>query len=237
MPKWTEKEIQELFTTITGPEDPDDSRLRKRKKIVAAGTELFIRQGYRKTNVDEIAQRAGVAKGTVYLYFKTKSEILLHAIVEEKRRYFEVIRPILGPDVPPDQRLREYLKLVFVMATRMPLISKLMSGDREIYSVFDELLGHVPFDWQGLGVDFIGDMVDRAAAPHHLDRTRIEDRARVIMGLVHFSALISEDRIRSGLSVDRFSEILTDMLMDGLGGSRAPEERDPKGDTKQGGES
>ena len=236
MIKWTEKDIQELFTAITGPEGQDDPRLRKKRKIVAAATDLFIQQGYRKTNVDEIARRAGVAKGTVYLYFKTKAEILLHAIVEEKRRYFEIIKPILGPDVPPDMRLREYLKLIFVMATRMPLISKLMSGDREIYSVFDELLGYVPYDWQDLGIEFIGDMVDRAVAPHHLSRTRIEERAKVIMGLVHFSGLISEERIRSGLSVDRFAETLTDMLMDGLGGSRASEERDPKGD-QSGGES
>jgi AcrR family transcriptional regulator len=236
MAKWTENEIKELFTAITGPEDADDPRLRKRRKIVSAATDLFITQGYRKTNVDEIARRAGVAKGTVYLYFKTKAEILLHAIVEEKRRYFEIIRPILGPDVPPDQKLRDYLKLVLVMATRMPLMSRLMSGDREIYGVFDELLGHVPYDWQGLGIEFIGDMVDRAAAPHHLDRTRIEERAKVIMGLVHFSGLISEDRIRSGLSVDRFAEVLTDMLMDGLGCSRAPGQRDPKGD-QSGGES
>jgi len=236
MPKWTEKEIQELFTAITGPEDADDPRLRKRRKIVASATELFITQGYRKTNVDEIARRAGVAKGTVYLYFKTKAEILLHAIVEEKRRYFEIVKPILGPDVPPDSRLREYLKLVFVMATRMPLVSKLMSGDREIYSVFDELMGHVPYNFQDLGVDFIAEMVDRAAAPHHLSRARIEDRAKVILGLVHFSGLISEERIRSGLSVDHFAETLTDMLMDGLGGTRAPAERDPKGD-QSGGES
>ena len=39
--------------------------------------ELFERLGYRRTSVDEVARQAGVAKGTVYLYFKTKADLLV----------------------------------------------------------------------------------------------------------------------------------------------------------------
>ena len=61
-------------------------------RIIAAATELFTAYGYRKTSVDEIAQRAHVAKGTIYLYFRTKAGILLHAVVEEKKAYFVRLR-------------------------------------------------------------------------------------------------------------------------------------------------
>lgn len=47
----------------------------KREAILAAALTLFGHYGYRRTSIDDIAQEAGIAKGTVYLYFKSKEEI------------------------------------------------------------------------------------------------------------------------------------------------------------------
>src|SRR5256885_9220664 len=48
----------------------------KRKAILRAATEVFARNGYFNSKVSDIARAAGVADGTVYLYFKSKEEIL-----------------------------------------------------------------------------------------------------------------------------------------------------------------
>ena len=62
----------------------------KDELILEAATKLFMKFG-KKVTIDEIAQAAGIAKGTVYLYYKNKDEIL-HAIVlrmgEEVMRAF-----------------------------------------------------------------------------------------------------------------------------------------------------
>ena len=47
----------------------------KREVILAAAKQLFGHYGYRRTSIDNIAQEARIAKGTVYLYFKSKEEI------------------------------------------------------------------------------------------------------------------------------------------------------------------
>jgi len=47
-----------------------------RERLVSAAMELFAKKGFDKTTVDEIVARAGVAKGTFYLYFKTKEELI-----------------------------------------------------------------------------------------------------------------------------------------------------------------
>ena len=47
----------------------------KREAILGAALELFGRYGYRRTSVDDIARRAGVAKGTVYLYVENKEAL------------------------------------------------------------------------------------------------------------------------------------------------------------------
>ena len=41
---------------------------------------MFARQGYSETVVDDIAGQAGIGKGTLYLYFKSKEEIFLAAL-------------------------------------------------------------------------------------------------------------------------------------------------------------
>lgn len=49
----------------------------KRERIIQCATKLFARFGPRKTTIDDIAKEAGIAKGTVYLYFTSRDDILL----------------------------------------------------------------------------------------------------------------------------------------------------------------
>lgn len=57
------------------PEKETVGSREKHKAILAAALTLFGHYGYRRTSIDDIAQEAGIAKGTVYLYFKSKEEI------------------------------------------------------------------------------------------------------------------------------------------------------------------
>jgi AcrR family transcriptional regulator len=57
-----------------------EQRFERRKdarpgEILAAALELFVERGYAATRLDDVAQRAGVSKGTVYLYFDGKEEL------------------------------------------------------------------------------------------------------------------------------------------------------------------
>src|SRR5580692_11026068 len=47
----------------------------KRDRILDAAQSLFVRYGVKRTSIDEVAREAGVAKGTVYLSFKSKAEL------------------------------------------------------------------------------------------------------------------------------------------------------------------
>ena len=50
---------------------------RRRAQILAAASRVFARQGFHRTTVREIAREAGIADGTIYLYFASKQELLL----------------------------------------------------------------------------------------------------------------------------------------------------------------
>jgi len=67
---------------------PDGQTRRSRRKdarpgeLLAAALDLFVEKGYAATRVEEVAQRAGVSKGTLFLYFTSKEE-LFKAVVRE----------------------------------------------------------------------------------------------------------------------------------------------------------
>lgn len=71
-----------------GPSAPSAAPRRERRKesrpaeLLAAALELFVERGYAGTRLDDIASRAGVSKGTLYLYFANKEE-LFKALVRE----------------------------------------------------------------------------------------------------------------------------------------------------------
>jgi len=57
-------------------EEPTTERGEKRPRLVKAATAVFAKKGYASTRVADIAERAGVGKGTVYEYFSSKEELL-----------------------------------------------------------------------------------------------------------------------------------------------------------------
>lgn len=61
------------------------------EKLLACALNLFVKVGYRATTVDQIVADAGVTKGTLYFYFKTKDEVMLR-LLEEAEAY--VVNPI-----------------------------------------------------------------------------------------------------------------------------------------------
>ena len=57
----------------------------RRAAIIEAALEEFIARGFTATRIDDVAKRAGVAKGTIYLHFKDK-EALFQELVRTTRR-------------------------------------------------------------------------------------------------------------------------------------------------------
>ncbi len=61
---------------------PDD----KRQRILAAATAVFAERDFHRVQVSDVATRAGVGKGTVYLYFPTKDHLHRHALEASLQR-------------------------------------------------------------------------------------------------------------------------------------------------------
>jgi len=89
-----------------------EPRYRRRKEdrpqeIIAAAFAAFAENGYTATRVDEVAKRAGVSKGLMYLYFKTKDE-LFKAVVRNVvvRRVDALIADVQETELSSEDYLR-----------------------------------------------------------------------------------------------------------------------------------
>jgi AcrR family transcriptional regulator len=65
------------------------ARRKRRQELLTAATRVFARLGYRAASISDIIAAAGVARGTFYLYFESKQDILL-AVVDELREQQKV---------------------------------------------------------------------------------------------------------------------------------------------------
>lgn len=77
-----------------------------RRAILDAARMRFLHYGFKKTTIDEIAEGAGIGKGTVYLYFDNKEEILFTIAREVKRNITDQMRAIAGSMAAPEEKLR-----------------------------------------------------------------------------------------------------------------------------------
>ncbi len=78
---------------------------KRRNQIVAAATELFASQGFYKTTISEIAKKAGVSHGLVYLYVREKEDVLLLVLQQVVNAYAEEIPKAMEGIADPLDRL------------------------------------------------------------------------------------------------------------------------------------
>ncbi|MDA8404505.1 MAG: helix-turn-helix domain containing protein, partial [Desulfobacteraceae bacterium] len=60
------------------PEKPNRSNNDKYHQILNAAIKVFAEQAYHKATISQVAKAAGVADGTIYIYFKNKADILFN---------------------------------------------------------------------------------------------------------------------------------------------------------------
>ncbi len=79
----------------------------KRETILDAALSVVAAKGYISTKVEDIARKAGVAKGTVYLYFKDKSDIYIGLVDSILSKGLELVREIDSRPLSQREKLSE----------------------------------------------------------------------------------------------------------------------------------
>jgi len=118
------------------------SRAETRRRLVAAGTELFARAGLHRTTSTRIARAAGVAAGTFYLHFADKEalfrEIAFDALARLRQRLAEGSQRA-APDLQAQLRMRMEVLVSFAESER-DLMRILFGRGHEAAALGDDLI-------------------------------------------------------------------------------------------------
>jgi AcrR family transcriptional regulator len=79
----------------------------RREAIMGSARELFFAKGFNATTMNEIALKAELSKGALYLYFASKEELYVSVMSDGLSILFERTEEALMLDLPPDQMLRK----------------------------------------------------------------------------------------------------------------------------------
>src|SRR6201997_5293119 len=124
-----------------GAVHPDTRRRRKAdrpKEILEAAFEEFSRNGYAATALDQVAERAGVTKGTIYVYFENKEHLFISMVRELTKATLDTVLDMferhegstadllraqfsfIYQHIVEDRRRREVVRMLIAEAPRFP---------------------------------------------------------------------------------------------------------------------
>ena len=92
----------------------------KPQQIIHAAVRIFARKGYYNSRVADIAREAGIAAGTIYLYFKTKDDILVTLFREKMAEFVDTLRKAIANEADAASKVRRLVSLHFRMLAENP---------------------------------------------------------------------------------------------------------------------
>jgi TetR/AcrR family fatty acid metabolism transcriptional regulator len=98
----------------------------KPRQIIDAAIRVFARNGYYNSRVSDIAREAGIASGTIYLYFKTKDEILVTLFREKMAEWVAHVRAELASEPDAVAKLHRLVALHFNVLERYPELAEVV---------------------------------------------------------------------------------------------------------------
>lgn len=111
---------------------PPDAELqeRRRAEILDAATAVFSENGFAAADVQEIADKTGVGKGTVYRYFPSKEELFLAAVDHGMRRLKTAVDAAVAGARQPLERIAEGVRAYLTFFDEHPEIVELLIHER-----------------------------------------------------------------------------------------------------------
>jgi len=98
----------------------------KPQQIIEAAVRVFARKGYFNARVSDIAREAGIAAGTIYLYFDTKEEILITLFRDKMAGFVETVRQAIAEEHDAVAKLRRLVRLHFQILEENPELAEVV---------------------------------------------------------------------------------------------------------------
>jgi len=195
-----------------------EPRYRRRKEdrpqeITAAAFEAFAEKGFARTRVDDVAKRAGVSKGLLYLYFKTKEE-LFKAVVKSVviRRVDRLIENVASTRLSSEDFIRGPLLsfLQQVPGSPVAIVVRLLISEGSRYP---DLVDYYYENVVEKGLGAISGFIERGVAQGEFRRSAVSDLPHLVLAPVMLSIVWGIIFNHKQLDTDTLIETQIDMIL------------------------
>lgn len=203
-------------TPAAAPSLKERQRQEREQLILHAAQELLLERGYHDTSMEEIAARVGISKGTVYLHFAGKEEMVFALLRRMTERYEQALDEIFASSWTPAAKLRAVLEYVYSggavggMQRYLQLIGTIFR-DPELRNRLLENREAAHETWDAISAR-LGDLIDAGKAAGEIDATLptpvIQSVFGALMAPPTYSRLITRDGLEPEQVVEHLSRIL-----------------------------
>jgi len=184
----------------------------KRDAILHAAWGLIRHYGYAKTTIDDIAREAKVGKGTVYLYFKSKKDIMLALTDLTNERITRQLEKLASEDKPPDERIRACV--LYRLMTLFDLVNRYPHSEDVIASILPEIVERLDRYVRRHG-ELLGQIVEQACQDGVFVSKDPAATGQLLANLFEFMTP-PYYRFKSRKSLEQFAGEVVDLMLDGL---------------------
>jgi len=183
------------------------------QEITDAAFAAFAEKGYARTRVDEVAKRAGVSKGLMYLYFKTKEE-LFKAVIKNVviRRVDSLIEMVETSELSSEDFLRgpllDFMKKIPGSPVAVVIRLLLSEGPRH-----PDL---VDYYWENVvsrGLSAINLFIERGVERGEFRRSAVNDLPQLFLAPMMLSMIWNLLFTKRALDTDKLMETQIDMIL------------------------
>ena len=160
------------MTQTTAPRTLKEKQRQERKALILqAAEEVLMEKGYHETSIDEIAARVGIAKGTVYLHFASKEDLVIALFAQDLEKFQQLVGSTVASELTARAKMEAILHVLYgsFFSRRYQLLYSL-SNSADLRRIFVEKKGCMREVWEQISA-LITILLEEGKAAGEFDTT------------------------------------------------------------------
>lgn len=209
-----------MSTQAATPSLKERQRQEREQLILGAAEELLLEKGYHDTSMEEIAAQVGISKGTVYLHFAGKEEMVFALLGRKMERYEQALNEIFATSWTPAAKLRAVLEYVYSgggvggMQRYLQLIGTIFR-DPELRNKLLDNREAAHGKWDAISAR-LGELIDAGKAAGEIDAKLPTPVIQSVFGALMAPPTYSRLITHEGFAPDEIAEHLSHILFYGI---------------------
>jgi TetR/AcrR family transcriptional regulator, fatty acid metabolism regulator protein len=160
------------MTQTTAPRSLKEKQRQERQALILqAAEEVLMEKGYHETSIEEIASRVGIAKGTVYLHFASKEELVFALFEQDLEKFLQLVDSTIASELTALAKMEAISQVLYsgFFSKRFQLLYSL-SNSADLRRMFVEKKGCMRETWERISA-LISTVLEEGKASGEFDTT------------------------------------------------------------------